>query len=389
MDADSTAAWRREWTIREDTTYLNHGSFAPTPYSVRQSQLAWQQELTSQPMDFYLRRYEQAWLEARQQLAGFLGCQAENLAYIENATAAMNVVAATVRLTAADEVVLTDHEYGAVARIWQRACHQAGAADPVTARLPERIESAAQLVDALFAVVTPRTRLLVVSHITSATAVTFPVAEICQQAQARGIAVCIDGPHAPGQVPVALDALGCDFYTASLHKWFSAPLGSGFVYVAPAWHDRVVTPQLSWGRLEPQIPQQWWEEFVWTGTRDPSAYLATTAALELLRRVGLDTFRQQTHELARYARGRLVELTGLEPAIPDHPDWYTAMAHVPLPPGDADRLQRALWDQHRIEVPVIAHLGQRAIRVSCHLYNDREQIDYLVDCLRTQLAAEV
>ncbi len=110
MDTASTSAWRREWTIREDTTYLNHGSFAPTPYSVRQSQLAWQQELTSQPMDFYLRRYEQAWLEARQQLAGFLGCQAENLAYIENATAAMNVVAATVRLTAADEVVLTDHE---------------------------------------------------------------------------------------------------------------------------------------------------------------------------------------------------------------------------------------------------------------------------------------
>ena len=120
MDADSTATWRREWTIREDTTYLNHGSFAPTPYSVRQNQLAWQQELTSQPMDFYLRRYEQAWLEARQQLAGFLGAQPENLAYIENATAAMNVVAATGRLATADEVVLTDHEYGAVGRIWQR-----------------------------------------------------------------------------------------------------------------------------------------------------------------------------------------------------------------------------------------------------------------------------
>ena len=120
----------------------------------------------------------------------------------------------------------------------------------------------------------------------------------------------------------------------------------------------------------------------------PAVRLATTAALELLRRVGLDTFRQQTHELARYARGRLVELTGLEPAIPDHPVWYTAMAHVPLPPGDADGLQRALWEQHRIEVPVISHRGQRAIRVSCHLYNDQAQIDYLVDCLGSRLAAE-
>ena len=117
MDAASTATWRREWVIREDTTYLNHGSFAPTPHSVRESQLAWQRELTAQPMDFYLRRYEQAWLEARQQLAGFLGAAAENLVFIENATAAMNVVAATVRLTPDDEVVLTDHEYGAVCRI--------------------------------------------------------------------------------------------------------------------------------------------------------------------------------------------------------------------------------------------------------------------------------
>ncbi|MAV38902.1 MAG: aminotransferase [Planctomycetaceae bacterium] len=388
MDAASTATWRREWVIREDTTYLNHGSFAPTPHSVRESQLAWQRELTAQPMDFYLRRYEQAWLEARQQLAGFLGAAAENLVFIENATAAMNVVAATVRLTPDDEVVLTDHEYGAVCRIWQRACRQAGAAEPVTAQLPARIESAEQLVDALFTAVTPRTRLLVVSHITSATAVTFPVERICQQAQRRGIAVCVDGPHAPGQVPVSVDALGCDFYTASLHKWFSAPLGSGFLYVASAWHDRVVTPLLSWGRLEPQTPQRWWEEFVWTGTRDPSAYLATTAALELLQRVGLDTFRTETHELARYARGRLVELTGLQPAIPDSPDWYTAMAHAPLPPGDADALQRALWDRHRIEVPVIEHNGQRAIRVSCHLYNDRQQVDYLIDCLQARLADE-
>ncbi|HEX2475373.1 MAG TPA: aminotransferase class V-fold PLP-dependent enzyme, partial [Lacipirellulaceae bacterium] len=350
-DDDQWRRWRDEWSIRADTTYLNHGSFGPTPRPVRECQLAWQQRMTSQPMDFFVRQFEPAWLESRTHLARFVCTAPESLAFVENSTAGMNVVAATVRLQAGDEVLLTDHEYGAVQRIWRRACQTAGAAEPVIAQLPRQFESADQVVDAIFRAATERTRLLVVSHITSPTAIILPVRKICDEARRRGIAACVDGPHAPAQVPVALDELACDFYTASLHKWISAPLGSGFLYVAPRWQERVRTPILSWGRVSPTKPVAWWEEFVWTGTRDPSAYLAAPAAIELLERVGLAKFRARTHCLARYARQRLVELIGLRPHVPDCNEWYGSMASVPLPPGDARALQNALWQKHGIEVP--------------------------------------
>ncbi len=378
---DDWREWCDEWPIRADTTYLNHGSFGPTPRAVRICQLEWQQRMTSQPMDFFARRFEPAWLESRKRLAAFVGTAPDNLVFVENSTAGMNVVASTVRLQPGDEVLLTDHEYGAVERIWRRACETAGAPEPVIAQLPRQFESAGQVVDAIFRAATERTRLLVVSHITSPTAIILPVQKIADEAQRRGIAVCIDGPHAPAQVPVALDELACDFYTASLHKWVSAPLGSGFLYVAPRWQERVRTPILSWGRVSPTKPAAWWEEFVWTGTRDPSAYLAAPAAIELLEQLGLAKFRARTHFLARYARERLVELIGLRPHVPDSEEWYGSMASVPLPPGDARALQNELWQKHGIEVPVVEHNGERSIRVSCHLYNKRSELDALVDAL--------
>jgi isopenicillin-N epimerase len=378
---DDWREWCDEWPIRADTTYLNHGSFGPTPRAVRVRQLVWQQRMISQPMDFFVRRFEPAWLESRKRLAAFVGTAPDNLVFVENSTAGMNVVAATVRLQPGDEVLLTDHEYGAVQRIWRRACHTTGAAEPVIAQLPRQFESADQVVDAIFRAATERTRLLVVSHITSPTAIILPVQKICDEAQRRGIAICIDGPHAPAQVPVVLDELACDFYTASLHKWVSAPLGSGFLYVAPRWQERVRTPILSWGRVSPAKPVAWWEEFVWTGTRDPSAYLAAPAAIELLERIGLAKFRARTHHLARYARQRLVALIGLRPHVPDSEEWYGSMASVPMPPGEARALQNALWQKHGIEVPVVEHNGERSIRVSCHLYNKRSDLDVLVEAL--------
>jgi isopenicillin-N epimerase len=382
---DAWSYWRSQWSIRADTIYLNHGSFGPLPREVYQCQLAWQQHLASQPMDFFVRQFEPAWIAARQQLGDFVGTRAENLVFIENSTAAMNTVASTFPLGPEDDVLLTDHEYGAVCRIWRRACQLAGAAEPQVARLPARIESADQVVDSIFASTTPRTRLVVVSHVTSPTAIILPIKRICQEARRRGIATCVDGPHGPAQVELSLDELSCDFYTASLHKWVSAPIGSGFLFVSPRWQPCVKTPILSWGRLSPNKPTTWWDEFVWPGTRDPSAYLASGKAIDLLEQVGLPAFRARTHHLARYARQQLVELTGLEPRTPDSAEWYGSMASVPLPPGNAASLQQRLWQNHRIEVPIIEHNGQRSIRVSCHLYNSCSDIDTLVRSVHAEL----
>jgi isopenicillin-N epimerase len=327
-------------------------------------------------------------LNARDRLAEFLGTSPANLAFVENAAAGMNVVANTFRLGREDEVLLTDHEYGAVLRVWQRAASAIGSPEPRIAQLPAKIESAEQVVDAVLNAATEHTRLIVVSHITSPTATVLPVKQICERARQRGIAVCIDGPHAPAQVPLVIDELGCDFYTASLHKWVSAPFGSGFLFVAPKWQQHAEPPLLSWGRQPPLEPTQWWEEFVWVGTRDPSAYLATPAAIELLEEVGLDAFRTRTHQLAQYARHRLIELTKLEPQRPDSSEWYGSMVRIPLPPGDAAQLQERLWQEHHIEVPIVVHNGQRSIRVSCHLYNSHRDIDSLISVLSAELRRE-
>ncbi len=407
FDPHNDAAWTeiaRQWQIRPDTTYLNHGSFGPPPEPVRAARRRWIEAAESQPMDFFVRQLEPAWLAARDKLAAFVGTSGANLIFVENATAGMNIVADSFPLAAGDEVLLTDHEYGAVRRIWQRACERIGA-NVVTAELPLTFRTVEETVAAIFAAVTDRTRLVVVSHITSPTAVILPVQAICNEARRRGIAVAIDGPHAIAQVPLTIDDLGCDFYTASCHKWLSAPFGSGFLYVHPRHQSLVRPPVLSWGRIPPTEIRSWSDEFVWAGTRDSSAYLAVPAAIEFLEGIGLDAFRSRSHSLAQYARQRLVELTGLEPMVPDDPAWYGSMAHVPLPPIRKDisnrnekarpddgcpisnPLQHTIWRELGIEVPVVEFHGVRYIRVSCHLYNTREQIDRLVAGLSTLLKA--
>ena len=404
LPIDDDSAWApiaARWQIRSDTIYLNHGSFGPPPNDVRRARRQWIDRLDEQPIDFFVRQFERELLGTRDRLAAFVGTAGGNLIFVENATAGMNVVAASFPLKSGDEVLATDHEYGAVLRIWDRACRDAGATLKIV-ELPLPFTSADETVAAIFAAATERTRLLIVSHITSPTAVTLPVGQICANARRREIATAIDGPHAVAQLPSAVDRLDCDFYAASCHKWLSAPFGSGFLYVAPRHQPLVRPPELSWGRIQPTPIESWSDEFVWTGTRDPSAFLTIPTAIEFLEQIGLDAFRARTHWLAQYARRRLVELTGLEPIVPDDPAWYGAMAHVPLPPrrtsaADAvaraeighpvsNLLQHALWREWGIEVPIVEFRDRRYIRVSCHLYNDTKQIDRLVDGLSLLLA---
>ena len=260
-------------------------------------------------------------------------------------------------------------------RIWDRATQESGAAGVRIARLPVPVESSEQIVDAIMGATDQRTKLLVVSHITSATAITLPIQDIVDAAKRRGIMTCIDGPHAVAQLPLDLEQLGCDFYCGSCHKWLCAPFGSGFLYATPQHHEAMKPTMLSWGRLPPREINVWSDEFIWSGTRDPSAYFAIPAAIDFLQRVGLERFRHSTHALAQYARGRLLDLVGGQPLVPDSPEWYGSMVNVPLPDGDAKSLQDQLWKRHQIEVPVIAWppvSSSRFIRISAQTYNSHD-----------------
>ncbi|MCE2792470.1 MAG: aminotransferase class V-fold PLP-dependent enzyme [Planctomycetota bacterium] len=385
VDAD-WADLAAHWDIRPDTIYLNHGSFGPSPRVVRETRRRFIDALDCQPMDFYVRQFEPQLLEARRQLAEFLGTTQKNVVFAENATFAMNVVADSFPLKAGDEVLLNDHEYGAVLRIWERRCRRVGAQVKV-APLPERFESAEQVVEAITAGITRRTRLAIVSQITSPTAIILPVAEIAAACREREVAICVDGPHVPAQIDLHLDTLGVDFYCASLHKWLCAPLGTGFLYAHPRWQSIVQPQLLSWGRLLPALPEQWDEQFTWSGTRDSSLYLSVPAAIDFMTNtIGLGTFRSRCGWLANEAGARLLELTGERPLAPTTGGWYGTMCHVPLPPGDWSQLQNWLWEAHRIEVPIIHFNSRWFVRVSSHLYNTTAQIDLLVRALASRLA---
>ncbi|MFG0332652.1 MAG: aminotransferase class V-fold PLP-dependent enzyme [Maioricimonas sp. JB049] len=379
---------RAAWSLQDGVTYLNHGSFGPSPLVVQEARERWSRELERQPMDFLVRRLEPLLDDALTALGRFLGSRPDELTFVPNATVGMNIVANNVQLQAGDEVLLTDHEYGAVIRIWGRFCQAAGART-VLAHLPPPLTSVDDVVDTLFDQVTDRTKLIVVSHVTSQTALILPVAAICRRARERGIAVCVDGPHAPAQVPVDLREIDCDFYTASLHKWISAPFGSGFLYVRPR-HKQGLRPAItSWGRSLSGRDPAWQDEFHWFGTYDPAPFLAVPEALRFLEEIGLEHFRRQTHALVRAARERIMSMTGGPPLTVDSPEWYGSMVTLPLPnvprsdawPGKPHPLQVALWEQHQIEVPIFEWQNRLCLRISCHLYNTPADVDRLVAAL--------
>ncbi len=354
------------------------------PLPVRAARQIWQQRMDEQPMDFFVRQHEDAWLTARRVLAQFVQAPADDLVFVENATAGMGVVANSVRLRPGDQVLLTDHEYGAVQRIWDRACRLAGA-ERIVVRLPQPVESSEELVSAIMQAVTDRTRLLVVSHITSPTALILPIRAICHAAATRGVPVCVDGPHRRCMLTSTSRRSHAHFTQPAAISGSALPFWLRVPLLRPRWQGDIEPTNLSWGRLLPAIPKRWDEQFVWSGTRDSRHYFAVPAAIEFFRTLGIDRVRDTIYDLAMYARQALVDTFRTTPLAPPTPQWYGAMAHVPLPDGDAESLQRQLWERHRIEVPIVAWEGRRFVRVSCHLYNTKSQVNSLIDALRTMV----
>jgi isopenicillin-N epimerase len=388
MDSSSDSSIASQWTLDPGVAYLNHGSFGPSPDVVRRARERYSEELEREPMDFLVRRMEPRLDQALKVLGRFVGASPGRLAFVPNATCGMNVALATVELKPGDEVLFTDQEYGSVVRAWGGKCAAVGVRT-VLAQLPSPPESPESIVDAIFARVTPATRVIVVSHVTSQTATVVPVREICRVARARGIAVCIDGPHALAMQDLKLDELDADFYCASGHKWLAAPFGSGFLYVAPRWQGRLKPAVTSWGRSLTGRPERWQDELHWFGTYDPAPYLAMVDSIAFLEQFGLQKFRDQTHALAHYARTQLIEQFGAEPLTPDTIEWYGSMVTVRLPGvdlinsprGEMHPLQKYLWVRHRIEVPIVQWKNRVHLRVSCHLYNSTDDVHRLVGAL--------
>ena len=377
---------RELFLLRPDVVFLNHGSFGACPKAVFAEYQRLQLELEREPVDFL---HTDRTLPARQAavragLGAFLGARADDLALVPNATWGGNVVARSLRLAPGDEVLTTDHEYGAMERTWAFACEKAGAR-LVRRELPLPLDDPAAVVDAVWAGVTPRTRVLVVSHVTSSSGVILPVGELVRRAREHGLLSFVDGAHAPGQVPLDLDALGADFYTGNCHKWLLAPKGAAFLHARRDRQDRLEPLAVSWGwRADRPGPSRFVDEHDWTGTRDPSAHLAVPAALAFRREHDWDKVMAGCRELALAARDLLLAEVGLPALCPPHP-WLAQMVAIPLPPVDAARLGAALRERHAIEVPVTTCAGRPWLRISLQAYNTLRDIELLIDALRAEL----
>jgi isopenicillin-N epimerase len=378
-------ALRKLFLLRPDVIFLNHGSFGACPWAVLDAYQAWQLELERQPVEFLNRRFNQLMREARESLAAFVGADPNDLVHVSNATTGLNIVARSLRLQPGDEVLSTDHEYGALDRTWRFVCQRRGARY-ISQPLPLPFESAEQVVEALWAGVSAHTRVLFLSHITSPTALILPVLELVRRARGAGILTVIDGAHAPGQIPLDLEALGADFYFGDCHKWMCAPKGTAFLYASRRVQSLLQPLVVSWGwQSEKPGPSRFVDEQEWQGTRDIAGYLSVVSAIAFQAEHGWCSVQRDCHQLARAARKAIGELTGLDPIQPDSPAWYAQMVSLPIPPCDADTLERRLYDEFAIEVPIVAWKERHLLRVSIQGYNTQADVDALAAALKVLL----
>jgi isopenicillin-N epimerase len=380
-----TTELRHRFLLDPDVCYLNHGAFGAAPVPVFEAYQAWQRELERQPTRFLTRSLGPALAEARRELAGYVGAGEDDLTFVPNATTGINVVARSIRLEPGDEILSSDHEYGACDLAWRAACQAAGAVyRKVELPLPLTPDGVVETITAAFS---GRTRALHMSHITSPTAAIFPLDRLVAAAAERGILTVVDGAHAPGQVPVDIRALGADVYTGNAHKWLVAPKGAAFLHVHPDQQRWMASTIISWGWAECEdlldhADCSFVHRSTWQGTADPAAYLSVPAAIAF-HREHLEPRRAECGALARRARIEIAERFGCAPLLAE--EMVGQFVACPIPCDDLAGLKERLLAAHGIEVPVFGFGDQVLVRPSFAGYNGPEDLDRLLEALAAEL----
>ena len=378
---------RDAFLLDPSLTFLNHGSFGACPREVFAVYQDWQLQMERNPVEFLGRRSAALLADARRQLGDYLGAQGDDLVFVPNATTGVNSVARSLALQPGDEVLSTDHEYGACDATWQFVCARAGAHyRRVAVPLPFEPQSWAER---LMAAAGPRTKLIFASHISSTTALIFPVAELCRRAREAGIRTLIDGAHAPGHLALDLRSVGADFYTGNCHKWLCAPKGSAFLHARSEYQSEIDATVVSWGyladaggppALDAYTGRSTFERRLqWQGTRDLAAFLSVPAAIEFQARHDWPRLRQDCHAQAIQTLRTVTTRNGLSAVAGDGD--YGQMVAIPVRATDAAGLRTQLFERHRIEVPVTQHGAHTFVRVSMQAYNTQAELNQLVDAL--------
>jgi isopenicillin-N epimerase len=388
-----------QFALDPSIDYLNHGSFGACPKSVLATQQAWRERLERGPTRFLGRELEGLLDVARSALAQLIDAPEQQVVFVPNATTGVNVVLNGLQLAPGDELLMTDHTYKACKNVLAHFAERAGA-QVVSARVPFPLASDDEVVQAVMAAVTPRTKLALIDHVTSPTGLVLPVEKLIPQLKARGVRVLIDGAHAPGLLALSMRALGADYYTGNCHKWLCAPKGSAFLYVAEQHIGETRPLTISHGasawRFRTDRPR-FWLEHDYVGTVDPTPYLCIPKAIEQLSSFmpgGLPALQARNRALALEARTLLCDVLDIPAPAPE--SMIAALVSVPLPDARVppvtfyDGLQTQLYDEHRFEAIVnyFPSYPRRLLRVCAQAYNTLDQYERLARVLSTELARE-
>lgn len=374
--------------LEPDVVFLNHGSYGATPRPVMETYHNWQGKLELQPVRFLAREINGLLLEGRQALGAYLGAGADELVFVPNATHGANIIARSVELSPNDEVLTTDHEYGACDYAWEFVCRKTGSSY-IHQSIPLPVQSEEEIVEQFWKGVSSRTKVIYLSHITSPTALVLPVKQICQRAKQLNILTVVDAAHSPGQIPVDLQDLGSDVVFGNCHKWMLSPKGAGFLYVRQETQPVIKPLIVSWGyhaTEEIATGSQFIDYLQWTGTHDPAAYLSVPEAIRFMQENAWDNVRQNCHGLLTNAIERICELAGMEPLYPLDSDFYAQMGIAPIPNSDLSLLKQRLYDKYKVEVPLIQWHDRQFIRISVQGYNGQEDIDALISALKALMS---
>lgn len=388
------------WSLDPSVTFLNHGSYGACPLPVQRAQQRFREQLERQPLRFFMREFEALLDASRRSLAAFVGAQADELVFVPNATTGVNAVLRSLSFNPGDELLTTNQEYNACRNALDFIASRTGAT-VVIVTIPFPLESPDQIVEAVIKRVSSKTRLALLDHVTSKTALIFPLQPLVHELAARDVDTLVDGAHAPGMVPLNLHEIGATYYTGNCHKWLCTPKGAGFLSVRRDRQSAIRPLTISHGANSCRTDKSRFQlEFDWMGTDDPTAYLCIPEAIEFLGSLlpgGWTQLMENNRAKALWARRLLCETLNVSPPCPD--EMIGSMAVVPLPQelsgyesvGQVREwpvLQDLLCDRFNIEVPVIPWTTpfQHIVRVSAQLYNTPEQYHYLAKALITLLS---
>lgn len=370
---------KRDFFLDPTVIFLNHGSFGATPRVLLDVQRSWQEKMELQPVEFF-RELKNYMADARRALGEYLGCDADDLVFVTNSTYGVNVAAYCLSsiLQSGDELLTTDHEYGACDRAWEQHLRGKGVR-VVRQPLPLPLPAMRDITEIIWSGVTDKTRVLFVSHITSPTALRIDVTELCSRARVRGIITVIDGSHAPGHIPLNLAEIDADIYTANCHKWMCTPKGSAFLFVRKELQQSMPSLTVSWGAMGDTLRTSGFiDEHEYLGTRDVSAFLTVPAGIEWMRNHEWPTLQAVCKRMRSDTMDMLSSIAGIERMLKDADDDVLHMGAVLLPSHwSTNELKNYLLEMHRIEVVVQQWLGRGILRFSVHAHTSMSDLEAL------------